>query len=263
METHAPGTVYRTPVIDGQHYTAVLLNDGQLLEVKCALPTSGGTHRFADLASWTTERAINKSTLIIDTSKAYGVVIKAEETHGFKHAKLVPEIYSGQNWHHWCYKILAEGAPHLLTNATVRDAFNALVNVMAEYKDHIGGYLGFHQKAAYYNPATLFSTRHVNDFGGIPLYCNYGSYSNRKPNEFYTKMKETFKATYLAFYSLIKDDLTPFLQKRHEQMKRLEKQSRLKRTIKHLEKKKAQLEDSLEGYKRVLDRLTKELAESS
>ncbi len=264
MSTYAPGTVYRTPVIDGTHYTAVQLKDGLVMEVKCAMPIAGGPHKFADLDCWTTERGIDKSTLIVDTSKAYGVVIKADdkETHGFKYAKLVPEIYSGKNWHWWCYNIMAEGAPHLLTNTAVKDAFNALVDLMTEYKEHFNGFLGLHQKANYYDPVNLFNTRYVTEFGGIPIYCHYGSYNNRKPTEFYTKMKEVIKTAYVALYNLIKDDLTPFLQKRHGQMKRLENQSRLKRTINRLEKKKAQLEDSLESYKKVLAGLSKELEES-
>jgi hypothetical protein len=66
---------------------------------------------------------------------------------------------------------------------------------------------------------------------------------------------KTIADAYTTLYALIKDDLTPFMTNRYAELKRVEQQSRIKRKIKHLEKKKAQLEDSLAWYKKELEKL--------
>jgi hypothetical protein len=71
--TFAPGTVFRTAHdADGSHLTAVLLRDGQIMQVG-----QGGRRNFANLDAWTTTHGIDASTLQIDVSNAHGVVVGA------------------------------------------------------------------------------------------------------------------------------------------------------------------------------------------
>lgn len=251
MATFAPGTVFRTVNdADGSHLTAVLLRDGQIMQVG-----QGGRRNFANLDAWTTEHSIDASTLKIDVSNAHGVVVGGD-THGFNYTRVRPS-YLVKNWPNWCYEMIAEGAPHLLENSDVKHAFNALVDVLATYEPYLNGYLGFYRKTERYNIKYLHRHYQPGGFpvqpGGFPAYLTFGSH--KKTPELQTTVTKAITDAYTTLYTLIKDDLTPFMTRRYTELKRMEQQSRIKHTIKHLEKKKTQLEESLAWYKKELEKL--------
>jgi hypothetical protein len=236
---HAPGTIYRSDDVDGAHYTAVLTHNGTLLEIKNP-ESSHERISFADLDAWAVARGIDKSSLKVDTSKAYGVVI-TEDNHGFKYK-------SAKKWLKWCYEMMAEGAPHLLTNLAVKEAYNVFVDICEEYNLHLQEYFNIHTKYLRHNPLHLCDETHFKKLGGFPGYLQFG-HGYYKPQQFIATAHERITNAYTALYALIKDDLTPFLEERHTQMKSEENKMKLRRKIKHLEKKKKQLEDMLTSCK--------------
>lgn len=81
MSSYNPGTIFRCyPTVESKHYTAVLLKNGNVLEVKN--PDSWDKTTFDSLEAWLASRP--NGTLKIDDSKSFGIVI-GSETDGFNY----------------------------------------------------------------------------------------------------------------------------------------------------------------------------------
>jgi hypothetical protein len=129
MTSYAPGTLFRLYTNDEtqsisfptkpKHYTAVLLKDGKVLEVKN--PDTGLKNTFDSLEVWQSSRP--DCTLKADESKSSGVLI-GYDTSSFNYPT---EKHSAYKWVQWCYSIVKEAAPQLLNSEEFKLAYNNMV----------------------------------------------------------------------------------------------------------------------------------------
>jgi hypothetical protein len=202
MSAFARGTLFRSYNADRTaHSTAVLLKDGTMQELKNA---DGSEKKiYPSYEAWASEKGA--AAVEIDTSKATGTLLTTD-ARGFN-VDLTIDYNGASPWFQWLFRMMAEIAPHLLANHTVKDAFNALVAVCAKHKG-FGMRVSSHNKIHYYDPAGL-------------------SYNPEKPASFgwfqedwlgdkYMAEKAEIGAIYKVFYELVAADLHPTMQKKHE-----------------------------------------------
>lgn len=216
MTSYAPGTIFRSFNADkSAHNTAILLKDGRVLELKNADGSPKKTHATYD--AWVAERGTD-ATIETDASKASGVVFTSD-THGFHVDAALLTEYGTTQWPVWCYRILAECAPKLLTREDVKTVFNKLVETIEKYKSEFscGKYYANskYSKVEFYDPANL---RYRADYPlkGMPgMFAWEWSPQNGWTAEMYAAAKADIGAAYAALYELISADVCPFLEKKH------------------------------------------------
>ncbi len=143
------------------HYSAVVLEDGSILEVKkpnAPFPAPPPT-KYSSYAEWIAERRKEPYTAIdIDYGKAYGIMIT--DLHGFNYPPAAPRQPNNKAWLRWIFQLINEGAPQHLSNPEVRDAYNAIVKVVEEAADEFWVSLSFRGSPYFaasdliYDPAT-------------------------------------------------------------------------------------------------------------
>ena len=140
-EASAPtGTIYRFyPDSRDSHYTAVQLKRGGILEVKN--PEAKGTKTpFESVETWIEARKGTLNTLETDTSRVAGraaakaVGASTRQPTVDKGGFTVPKYAVHFNkWLIWCYEMIEEAAPDLLTSDAVKTAYNNLVAACAKH----------------------------------------------------------------------------------------------------------------------------------
>jgi hypothetical protein len=150
-------TTYRLYTADrSAHWTAVSLRGGGLLETQTK-------QKFESFEAWRSARP--EGVHLEETKRHSQAVIKptiGSDTHGFRYQHInIPgdKVYSTQmSWMNWCYELMAEGAPHLLSRDDIRSAFNELVDFLCEKKVSMGSmYYKETYNVARYDPKCLFS----------------------------------------------------------------------------------------------------------
>ena len=136
----AYGTIYRFyPDSLDSHYTAVQLKTGGILEVKNPA-TPGVKTPFDSVEAWTEARKGALNTLTTDTSrvtdkavmKATGALVHPPtvDKGGFTVPKYAVHF---NKWLIWCYEMIEEATPDLLTSDAVKIAYNNLVAACAKH----------------------------------------------------------------------------------------------------------------------------------
>lgn len=195
--TYNPKTLLRLYDASGTYLsTAVVLNDGNILEVKNSDGKNKG--QYASAESWQTTRP--DSTLKVDDSTASKVApIRHKDKFGFI------DQY-GSRWTQWLLSIMYEGTPHLLEREDVRNAYNNLTNLLARHSAHLQYYartFNGHFKYYEYN-----LTSGAYSWGGLPVYWKgappVGS------DEIYKTLTDSYK----VLYDLIGKDVRAYMKKK-------------------------------------------------
>ena len=259
--TYLPGTIFRSySPSKKEHNTAILLKSGELLDLKNV--AGGGCVTHSNYDAWYIARAwMTEGSVVIDTKNAKGVVV-GSDTHGFKYIK--QSRYGKQEfmWTNWCYEMILECVPHLLTNEDVRIAFNNFVDVCEKYAQNIGGigsYLFSGERR--YRSATLNNKSLEEKLGGFPGWwkpsCSYYTYSIPDKDK---PLVEEFKKAYTELLTLIQLDLAGPMQSKLAIVEAEKKIKVLESRMRWAQKKMQQHQDALEGWKRAQERAKKELA---
>ncbi len=243
--TSIPGTLYRAYNADkSKHHTAVLLDNGKLLEVKSA---DGSSRRIYDsYDAWVSARKPADGSVSEDKSKAKGVVIIPGNTKLFA---VPPKCNTGHlAWPYWFYKMMAELTPHLLSNPAVCSAYNNLVSVCEKMDGRLTTQI--YAGLTNYDPRYLPSAPHgLYKFASIYRHKNYA--------EAETLMKLLFEA-YKPLYDLVGADLGKQLTFRHSMHSKNLRVGKLHRRLDRIERKAADIKALITKEKADLD-ILKEL----
>ena len=143
--TYAPGTLFRiystaeSPSISltttsSKHYTAVLLKDGKVLEVKN--PDNGKKETFPSLTMWRASHGATEDDVKVDPSNGSGIVV-GTDTNDFNYPT---ENLSSYSWVRWLYLMVGEAAPQLLKSEEFKTLYNQMVELCNKHKQELRHY---------------------------------------------------------------------------------------------------------------------------
>jgi hypothetical protein len=244
--TDKVGTIYRLYSEDrSTHYTAVLLKNGSLLEVKNPEGASNVTAKT--LEEWKLLRGDVYNILEVDTSKADRIVV-GEDTNGFNYPQKREDISA---WFQWCYEIMKEGAPHLLEKEEVKNAYNALYEACYKYKNELHTY-----KCSNYTLSNRYDLNNINKvnmkehFRGLPWYFfTYYQYNNTDR----TKILEEIAVLYNDLYELISKDVVEFLNSKKSYATSMKEFKETKKQIGYVNRRIKRYEDKVNDNKKILE----------
>ena len=250
--SYTTGTILRAYNADKTlHNTAIVLREGGVMELKNVDHRKTRT-KHASVDEWKSACSFPEGSIMVDSSKAFGAVIGAD-THGFK----IPRGYDMKhNWFYWCYSILVEGLPLLLTNQPIITAFNDLYDICEELKFNCDSYSSNSTYRRYSSVRFTFnSDKLANGFPGyIP---NVSSRSYTSDNTKYKQIGEKWK----VLYDLLADPFISYLKHKFEESQKLYKINEIQKSIRRCEKKIKEYEATLKGWKDWKEKLTKQLAD--
>ncbi len=200
MTTYAPKTLLRLYKTDNTYVcTAVVLNTGQVYEVK---NNDGAEKKTYDShESWKAERGADMEVRA-DATKSSGSITGKPDANGFID-------HCGYEYTQWLLFIMKEGAPHLLKNEAVRDAFNNLTATVNKYREVLTpNGSDYTRRWKYYecNIGSLYSV-----FGGFPVHVSARPF----PAEYGEK---EIKTAHIDLIGLIGPDVKAYLKKKNAQI---------------------------------------------
>jgi hypothetical protein len=254
----APGTLFRARLSDNsKHYTAVLLKNGKVLEVKN--PDTGVKSTFDSVELW---QASHPDCLLeFDASKGSGIVIVDSDINGFNY----PTDNSRHlSWVKWLYQMVGEAAPQLLKSEEFRTLYNQMVEVCTKHKQELSHWnYRFSGKERYYS-ANLKGKAHISDkWSGYPGYFyneNYyysqylGPGHKRYSKEDYEAARQEIVAVYTKIYDFVHPLISDYMTKKDNILKTQRKISETKASIKRSQKKIENLQQDLEWRKSYMEK---------
>jgi hypothetical protein len=275
MSSYNPGTLFRLYSNDEsqsisfpvkpKHYTAVLLKDGKVLEVKN--PDTGLKNTFDSLEAWQLVRP--DCTLKADESKSSGVVI-GSDTVGFNYPT---EKHNAYKWIQWCYSIVKEAAPQLLKSEEFKAAYNNMVELCTKHKQELSDWRRYSSGIYRYSPDNILVVTNKNqwrgEMSGFPGRFQYQNYSyspysglghKRYTKEDYDKTGTEIGAAYVAIVNIIKPEIESYMTKKYNVAKTEKDISNSKALIKRYEKKVSKLQNEIDCYKSYIQKDTATLA---
>lgn len=245
MTTYPPKTILRLYDSDKTtHCTAVVTKSGTVFEIKTSAGKTG--REYSSVEDWTTTRNMG-GEMTIDTAKADFFFVPPD-TKGFKY----PRKRSDNFFAAWLYEIMVEGAPHLLDNPAVRDAYNTFVDTCAEFK-HI-----------YCQPWHMYTGRWKYDVVDIFKYPSkngslYGYVDPRAWGLTKPIPSEKIQNALNPLYDLVKKDVLEFLAAKRKEIKDTKEIKVLNRTINVTKGRIARYQSKISCETTRLDRLTEKL----
>lgn len=129
-----PGSLLRAYVHSddtSKHYTAVVLKNGNVLEVKNINNDKKQT-KFESVEDWCQIRNIPINSLQIDMQNIYKPEIG--ESLGFNVPRSKHRSY---HWPQFCYRIILNFAPYLLHDSELKELYNEMVSLCDKYIDSL------------------------------------------------------------------------------------------------------------------------------
>jgi hypothetical protein len=262
--TYAPGTLFRiystaeSPSISlattsSKHYTAVLLKDGKVLEVKN--PDTGKKETFPSLTMWRASHGATEDDVKVDSSNGNGIVI-GSDTNGFNYPN---ENLSSYSWVRWLYKIVDEAAPQLLKSEEFKTLYNQMVELCNKHKQELRHWDCDLKGKTRYSAYNLKSRYAAGDkWDGYPGHFYYEKFYYARhsgndykyySNEDYEVARNEFVSVYKKIYEIVQPVISDYMTKKHNILSTQSKIARSKANIKKYEKKTTQLESSIKWYK--------------
>lgn len=243
--SYTPGTLFRAHVADkSKHYTALLLKNGAVLELKN--PDTGVKSTFDSFDHW---RASHPDcTLEIDASKSSGIV-DGSDTHGFNYPA---EKHKAYYFIQWVYSIVVELAPHLLTSEELRSAYNSMVDLCNKHKSELCHWYGDFKGMDRYSVMISNKYSWKREWEGYPGYFYYEnrSYNNTRDSKYYsateyTEARREILAVYKKIVALIEPTIKDSMKKKYNIMKTQKEIAKTKSSLKIVQKKLDELQSSL------------------
>lgn len=259
--SYAPGTLFRIystvdspsisfPTTGSKHYTAVLLKDGKVLEVKN--PDTGKRETFPSLTMWRASHGATEEDVKVDNSKGSGIVV-GTDTNGFNYPN---EWHLAYSWVRWLYKMVAEAAPHLLKSEEFKTLYNQMVELTKKHKQEIRHWDSHFLGKSRYDINNLKDTRYNDKWDGYPGHFYYETYyyARHSGNKYYSKeeyevARTEFVSVYKKIYEIVQPVISDYMTKKHNILSTQSKIARSKAIIKKYEKKTQQLESTIKWYK--------------
>ncbi len=261
--TYLPGSLFRYYKEDGTHYTAVLLKDGRVLEVKN--PETKEKTKFASLAEWKEIRGFAEDKIQLDTERT--TTNSANGGTGDSSLKMkYPRNSKKINCQlRWYYDMMKECNPAMLDNEEIIKAYNALVDVCHKYYDDLYPSYMYSRKCYKYLYDLFMYTGQSqwNKWAGFQACfpCENDYYGAKKTNINFDVAREEILACYKTFYDLVHKDLHSYMEKKEKERSTLKRIERYKAYIAKIErsiqKATSRYEVSLTYYKNELKKLEK------
>lgn len=251
--TYAPGTLFRIYTADNsKHFTAVVLKNGQILEVKN--PYTNKKELFPSFNMWRTFHGAAECEVIIDVSKSYGI-IQGSDTNDIKYPT---EKHSAYTWVKWLYLIISEAAPQLLKSDEFKTFYNQMVEICTKHKQELRHYDHKFKPKTRYDSKNLKGSYHTNSkWLGYPAYFvnensyNY-SYSEAEYKQYSNNDYDTARIEiiyiYKKIYNIVEPYITDYMSKKNNILMTQSKIVKSKATIKRLMNKIKKLENTIECY---------------
>jgi hypothetical protein len=267
--SYAPGTTFRIYTADNsKHYTAVLLKDGQVLEVKN--PDTGTKTTFPSLTMWCASHAATEEDVKVDASKGSGIVI-GTDTNGFNYPN---GNHSAFNWIKWCYSIVKEIAPQLLDSSEFKIAYNNMVEIITKHKQELYDYNNYNSGDRRYSLYNIhfddsnkaYASKWCGYNGRFQCDNNYSTYySGTKNKNGYSKddcdkARTEIVSAYKTILDIINPKITDLMDKKFK-IARAEKDIRYSQAaIKRTQNKLDKLKVTIDWYKSDIEKQTANLA---
>lgn len=223
MDSHRPGTLFRIFSADkSKHYTAVLLKSGKLFEVKNPDGSCGAI--FDSLDAFCEAHSMPDSSVEITNRESEKKERKRKRDEedaakGHKKSKMKrirppKKKCASTYWLHWCYSILKECAPELLTEKSVVEAYYGLADLCLIYSDDIGTHYIYSRRNRY----SVHYLRHEpqTSWKGLDMFFMNELYSYNRPASTpknYAEMRDKLTTAYVSLYELIESRVRPYLKK--------------------------------------------------
>ena len=267
--SYAPGTLFRIYTADNsKHYTALLLKDGKVLELKN--PDTGKKETFPSLTMWRASHGATEEDVKVDSSKSAGIVI-GSNTNGFNYPT---DRDSAYNWIKWCYSIVKETAPQLLEVEEFKTAYNNMVDLLTKHKKELCDYRTYSSGVNYYSPSNIryevnnnpygykwcgFNGHFKNDYYHHSYYSGGKSTTGYSKDD-YDKARTEIVSAYKTIIDSIKPKIEDYMNKKFK-IAKTEKDIRDKQAaIKRTEKKLNALQSTVDWYKSYIEKETANLA---
>jgi len=267
MSSYNPGTMFRIYAADNsKHYTAVLLKDGQVLEVKN--PDTGKKETFPSLTMWRASHGATEEDVKVDASKSSGVVI-GSDTGGINYPT---EKHYAYKWVQWCYSIVKEAAPQLLNSEEFKAAYNNMVEFCTKHKQELTDWRSYSSSMNRYSPNNILiaaKNQYYGEMCGFPGRFQYQYYSHspysgvghkRYTATDYTEAGNELGAAYVAIVNIIKPEIEGYMTKKHKIAQTKNDISYRQAAIKRYEKKLSALQGTIDCYKSYIEKDTAALA---
>lgn len=262
--SYIPGTIFRAYTADNsKHYSAVLLKDGRVFEIKN--PDTRERVKYDSFDSWFAEHP--NCTLKVDSSKGSGVII-GSDTFGFNYPTEKDTAYI---WLRWLYSMIGEAAPQLLLSEELKTLYNQMVELSTKHKQELNHWAHCYTGKYRYDSKNLKATNYGNKdrWDGYPGYFPnenyyYSPYSGKGHKRYskddYDSARAEIVAVYKKIYEIVEPTVSNYMTKKHNFLATQAKIAQTKATIKKYEKKTYQLENSIKWYKERVQTETANLA---
>ncbi len=199
MTTYNPKTLLRLYDASGTYLsTAVVLNDGNVLEVKNSDGKNKGQYSCTE--SWQETRP--DSALRVDDKNASSIApIRYKDKYGFI------DQY-GSRWTQWLLKMMYEGTPHLLEREDVRNAYNNLTNLLARHSAHLQSH-----GRRYAGPTKYYADNLTCDTYG---WCGLHVYWKGAPPVGNVEIMKELTDAYKTLYGLIGNEVRTYMKKQSD-----------------------------------------------
>lgn len=267
MSSYNPGTMFRIYSADNsKHYTAVILKDGQVLEVKN--PDTGKKETFPSLTMWRASHSATEEDIKVDASKSSGVVI-GSDTSDFNYPT---EKHYAYKWVQWCYSIVKEAAQQLLKSEEFKLAYNNMVELCTKHKQELTDYRNYSSSMNRYSLNNILiatKNQYCGEMSGFPGRFQYQIYSyspysgvghKRYTARDYTQAGDELGAAYVAIVNIIKPEIETYMTKQHKIAQTKNDISYRQAAIKRYEKKLSNLQNQINWYKSYIENDTVALA---
>lgn len=243
MTTYPPKTILRLYNADKTtHCTAVVTKSGTVFEIKTSAGKTG--REYTSVEDWTTTRNMG-GEMTIDTAKADFFFVPPD-TKGFKYPRKRSDHYFAA----WLYEIMVEGAPHLLDNPAVRDAYNTYVDTCYEFK-HL-----YFQTERYAGPWQKYNYRNMNEYS-LSKGMSYG-FVRAHITETEAAGGKIQNAT-KPLYDLVKKDVTAFLAAKFKEVEDAAAIKMLNRTMNVIRRRIVRYQHKISDETARLDKLAEKL----
>lgn len=251
----SPGTLFRARLSDNsKHYTAVLLKNGKVLEVKN--PDTGLKSTFDSIELW--QDSHRDCLLEFDASKAVGVVIDSS-TNGFNYPT---EKHPAYFFVQWLYSIVGEAAPQLLNSEGFMSLYNEMVELCNKHKNELYHYPWEFTGINRYAPIQR-NKNWRNEWEGYPGKLDYNydycySRNNNRNRKQYNKLQdEESRREILIVYNQIVSMVEPlvkdYMEKKFKILQTQKQISQTKAAIKRSQKKIDEIQRGLEWRKSCME----------
>jgi hypothetical protein len=236
-ETYKPGSLFRIYKEDGvTHYTAVLLKNGNVLEVKN--PDTGEKTKFNSLVEWRVARGAAENDVRVDTERTAKPVATAEDgSLKMKYPKNNKKINRQFRWY---YDIMKECNPTMLDNEEIIKAYNTLLTVCYKYYDELEPSYWFSRRCYKYSKDLLsyYIPNQWSKWGNFPASFSSENYyyGSKKSTINFDEARQEILAAYKPFYDLVHKDLHAFMDKKEKERKTLSQIKTYRAKISHIEK---------------------------